>query len=276
MIRIVTDSTCDLSKDQVQHYGISAVANLHVNFGPKTYEDGVTINNQQFYELLKTDPNFPSTSQPSVGDFAAIYERFKADDIISIHASRDLSGTIASAEAARDMVGGRITIIDSRNINAGLALLVIHATRMAQAGSSAAEIKSTVEAMAPRTRLIFSLETLENLRRGGRIGAAQALLGGVLQFKPIITIKDGRLEPVERVRTLSKAILHLRDMALQDLGAQKARQIAIMHAAAPAAANELLTACKQSLQLDEIIIIEVGPVVATHSGPGAVGMAYTI
>ncbi len=276
MVKIVTDSTCDLSKEQIKQYGISAVANLHVTFGNKTYEDGVTINNRQFYEYLKTDPNFPSTSQPSVGDFAAIYEQFKNDDIISIHVSRDLSGTMASAEAARDMVGSKVAIIDSRNVNAGLSLLVIKAARMAQAGSSAVDIKATIESMVARTRLIFSLETLENLRRGGRIGAAQAFLGGVLQFKPVIAVKEGKLEPVERVRTLSKAILRLRDIAVQDLGVDKVRQIAIMHADALSAANDLLAACKQSFTLDEAIIIEVGPVVGTHSGPGAVGIAYTI
>jgi DegV family protein with EDD domain len=276
MVKIVTDSTCDLSKEQVRQYGISAVANLHVTFGKKTYEDGVTINKEQFYELLKTDPNFPSTSQPSVGDFAAIYERFKGEEIVSIHISRDLSGTIASAEAARDMVGGKITIIDSRNVNAGLSLMVIKATRMAQAGATATEIKAEIDSMIPRTRLIFTLETLENLRRGGRIGAAQAFLGGMLQFKPIIAVKDGRLEPVERVRTLSKAILRLRDIAVQDIGKKSEQQIGFMHAAAPDAANDLRAACSQNLQLQDPIVIEVGPVVATHTGPGAVGVAYTI
>ena len=276
MVKIVTDSTCDLSKDQVRQYGITAVANLHVIFGAKTYEDGVTITKQQFYEHLKTDPNFPSTSQPAVGDFVSIYERLKGEEIISIHVSRDLSGTIASAEAAREMAGGNITIIDSRNVNAGLSLMVIHATRMAQAGATVAEIKAEIASMIPRTRLVFTLETLENLRRGGRIGAAQAFVGSMLQFKPIIAVKDGRLEPVERVRTLNKAILRLRDIAVQDLGGNTERQLGFMHAAAPAAANDLMTACGQSLKLLDPVVIEVGPVVATHTGPGAVGVAYTI
>jgi DegV family protein with EDD domain len=276
MVKIVTDSTCDLAPDQVKQYGITAVANLHVVFGSRTFEDGVTITKPAFYELLKTDPNFPSTSQPSVGDFAAIYERLKGESIVSIHVSRGLSGTIASAEAAREMVGGDITIIDSRNVNAGLSLLVMQACRMAQSGANAAEIKAEIEARVPRTRLVFALETLENLRRGGRIGAAQAFLGGVLQFKPVIAIKDGRLEPVERVRTMSKAIGRLSEIAAQDLAAVPNPEVAYMHAAAPGGVADLQAACERLMSIKDSVVIEVGPVVATHSGPGAVGVAYII
>lgn len=276
MVKIVTDSTCDLTPEQVKQYGIAAVANLYVIFGSKTFEDGVTITKLAFYDLLKTDPNFPSTSQPSVGDFAAIYERFKGEQVVSIHISRDLSGTIASAEAAREMVGGDITIIDSRNINAGLSLLVMHACRMAQAGATVAEIKAEVETRVPRTRLVFALETLENLRRGGRIGAVQAFLGGMLQFKPVVAVKDGRLEPVERVRTMSKAIGRLSEIASQDLAAVTDPELGYMHAAAPGAVADLQAACERLIKVKESIVIEAGPVVATHSGPGAVGVAYIV
>src|SRR5437867_4047088 len=120
MIRIVTDSTCDLNQEQASQIGIAAIARLYVRFGTKTFQDGTTINNEQFHTLLKTNPNFPSTSQPSIGDFVQIYEQFRGDQIISIHISGDLSGTFASAQAARDMVGGDITVIDTRNVNAGL------------------------------------------------------------------------------------------------------------------------------------------------------------
>ncbi|MCL4504752.1 MAG: DegV family protein [Chloroflexi bacterium] len=276
MVKIVTDSTCDLSKQQVEQFGLAAVARLYVRFGKKTYQDGVTIDNGQFYTMLKTNPNFPSTSQPSVGDFAHIYQTLKGEPIVSIHVSRDLSGTIASAEAARDMAGGDITIIDSRNVNAGLALLVITAAAMAQQGATAPQIKTEIESLVPRTRLIFVVETLENLRRGGRIGAAQAFLGGMLQFKPIIAVKGGHLEPVERVRTMAKAVTRLKEIAVQDLGGASERQVAFMHANAPSAAEGLMVACSQQLKLKEPVIIEAGPVVATHSGPGAVGLAYIV
>ena len=276
MVRIVTDSTCDLSSEQASQLGITAVAKLYVLFGDRTFQDGVTINNEQFYALLKNNSNFPSTSQPSVGDFVQIYERFKGDPIISIHISRDLSGTLASAEAARDLVGGDITIIDSRNVNAGLALLANEAVRMSQQGATAAQIKARIDALVPRTRLVFALDTLENLRRGGRIGNAQAFLGSVLQFKPIITIKDGRLEPVERVRTMSKAVARLKDIAAQDLADHDNPRVVFMHTAAPASASALMKALGTQIKLMDPFIIEAGPVVATHAGPGAVGISYIV
>lgn len=274
MVRIVTDSTCDLTDEQAGQYGIAAIAKLHVLFGKQSFQDGVTINNEQFYRLLKSDPNFPTTSQPSVGDFVSIYERFKGDSIVSIHVSRDLSGTLASAEAARDLAGGDITIVDSRNVNAGLALLVIEAANLASQGSTAVQIKTQIETLVPRTHLNFALETLENLRRGGRIGGAQAFLGSVLQFKPIITIKEGRVEPLERVRTMNKAIARLKDIAAQDLKGGRDTRVAFMHTAAPSSAEELRRAFCAENNVKETVMVEAGPVVATHAGPGAVGIAY--
>jgi DegV family protein with EDD domain len=276
MVRIVTDSTCDLSEEQARAIGIAAVAKLYVRFGTKSFQDGVTITNEQFVALLKTNPNFPTTSQPSVGDFTHIYEQFKGEPIVSIHVSRDLSGTLASAEAAAAMVGGDITVIDSRNVNAGLALLVQQATQMAQQGAGVAEIKARMDELIPRTRLNFALETLENLRRGGRIGSAQAFLGSMLQFKPIITIKDGRVEPLERVRTMSKAVARLCDIAVQDLQGAQDPRVAFMHVAAPQAANDLRAAFRERCPLSAAMVIEAGPVVATHAGQGAVGIAYIV
>ncbi len=274
MIRIVTDSTCDLTADQANQLGIAAVAALYVRFGEDQYQDGITIDREKFHHLVKTHPSFPTTSQPSVGDFAAIYEKYKGDEIVSIHISRELSGTLASAEAARDLVGANVTIIDSRNVNAGLALLVMEACRLAKSGAGVEQIKAQIETLVPRTRLIFAVETLENLRRGGRIGGAQAFLGSMLQFKPVITIKDGRVEPLERVRTMSRAIARLKELAAHDLSGQPYRRVCLMHAAAPSAAENLKNALASEVKLDEAMLIEAGPVIATHAGPGAVGIAY--
>lgn len=274
MIRIVTDSTCDLSEQQAADMGIDAVAKLYVIFGDKTYQDGITINNEEFYALLKSNPSFPSTSQPSIGDFVKIYEKYKGDSIISIHISRELSGTIASAEAARELVGGDITIIDSRTLNAAMVLLVKIAVDLAKGGATVAQIKEQVEATIPRARLVFTLETLENLRRGGRIGAAQALLGSVLNFKPIIAVKDGRLHPVERVRTKAKAVARLRELALAELSGKRNAPIAFMHTASPVEVRQLADSCRNDVDTSNALLIEAGPVVATHAGPGAVGIAY--
>jgi DegV family protein with EDD domain len=276
MVRIVTDSTCDLNTEQARQLGVDAVARLYVRFGRQTFIDGATISNEQFFTMMKENPNFPLTSQPSIGDFAHIYERYKGEPIVSIHISRDLSGTIASAEAARDMVGADVTIIDSRNVNAGLSLLVAEAARMAQAGATPAQIKAQLETLIPRTRLVFALDTLENLRRGGRIGAVQAWVGGVLQFKPIIIIRDGRLEPLERVRTMPKAMSRLREIALADLQGQTGVRVWFMHSAGAELAQELSASTRKSLTIRDSLLIEAGPVVATHAGPGAVGIAYII
>ena len=276
MVRIVTDSTCDLTAEQASQLGVDAIARLYVRFGKQTFVDGETINNQQFFVMMKDNPNFPNTSQPSIGDFTKIYEKFKGEPIVSIHISRDLSGTIASAEAAREIVGGDITIIDSRNVNAGLSLLLVEVARMARQGAMPVEIKARIDALVPCTRLIFGLDTLENLRRGGRIGAAQALLGGVLQFKPILTIKDGKVEPLERVRTMPKAMARLREIALNDLQNQSEPRVCFMHAGAPDLAKELMASTARHKPLKDPLLIEAGPVVSTHSGPGAVGIAYII
>ena len=280
MVRIVTDSTCDLMPDQAGQMGVSAIAALYVRVGDETFQDHITIDRQKFHRLLKTNPNFPTTSQPSVGDFSAIYERFPDDDIVSIHICRDLSGTIASAEAARDLLGPdaarRITIVDSRTVNAGLALLVKEATRLVSAGASAQEVTVHIESLIPRNRLIFAVETLENLRRGGRIGSAQAFLGGMLQFKPIIVLREGRLEPLERVRTMPKAVKRLTEIAAHELGAHPHTTTVFLHSAAPAAAEELRAAVLAQVNLTDTLIIEAGPVISTHTGAGAVGIGYLI
>jgi len=278
MVRIVTDSTCDLTHAQVKSLGVSAVAALYVRFGDQSYQDGISINREQFHQLIKANPHFPTTSQPSVGDFSHIYERFRDDEIVSIHISRELSGTLASAEAARDMLDPahkrRITIIDSRNVNAGLALLVREAVRLARQGASSGAIREQIEALIPRTRLIFAVETLENLRRGGRIGNAQAFLAGMLQFKPLIALKDGRLEPLERVRTMPKAVARLKEIAAQDLRSNPHTQVVFMHAAAPAAAADLRTALTAEIPVEDGLVIEAGPVISAHAGAGAVGVSY--
>ena len=276
MVRIVTDSTCDLMPDQARQLGIDAIAHLYVRFGEDSYVDGVTLDRQQFFSLLNENPNFPSTSQPSVGDFAQIYEQFRGDPIVSIHISRALSGTIASAEAARDLVQGDITIIDSRSLNAGMTLLLAEATRMARAGASARDIQARIESLVPRTRLNFALETLENLRRGGRIGAAQALEAGAMQIKALITVKDGKIEPLERVRTMPKAVARLCEIALNDLRDQPEAQMCFMHAGAEAQGRDLMASLMKEKTIRDPLLIEAGPVIATHLGPGALGIGYIV
>jgi DegV family protein with EDD domain len=277
MIRVVTDSNADLSSAQAQTLGVDAIVSTYVNFGDKTYRS-VDLPIDEFYALLKSSPDFPKTSQPSVGDFVQAYERFKGDEVVSLHISRDLSGTINSAESAAAMMNGdpAITLIDTRSVNAGQTLLVAEAVRLAQEGAKPAEIKAHIESLIPRVRMHFAFDTLENLKRGGRVGNAQAFLGSVLQMKPIITIKDGKLEPLERVRTMSKAIARLKEIVIQDVAGKPPPKVVVMHAHAADTAQQIADDLCAQLKIDRPMIIEAGPAVATHSGPGAVGVAYLV
>lgn len=275
MVRIVTDSNADLTPELAHDLGVAAIASTYVIFGDQSFRS-TEMPPAEFHAKLKSDPNFPKTSQPSVGDFVQIYERFKGDEVVSVHISRDLSGTYASAESAAITMGGdpAVTLIDTRTVSAAMALLVAEAARLAQAGAQPSEIKTHVESLIPRTRMHFVLETLENLKRGGRIGGAQALIGGVLQMKPILTIRDGRVEPLERVRTFGKAVARLKEIVLHDLDASRNPKVFFMHAAAPQLAEQMAAEVGAQLGIKAPVILEAGPAIATHAGPGAVGVGY--
>lgn len=277
MVHIVTDSNADLTPELIRDLNIAAVASTYVIFGDRSFRS-MELSPAQFHTMLKSDPNFPKTSQPSVGDFVEIYQRFKGEEVVSIHISRDLSGTYASAESAALTMGGdpAVTLVDTRMVSAGMAVLVAEGARLAKAGAKPAEIKAHIESLIPRTRMHFVLETLENLKRGGRIGGAQALIGGVLQMKPILTIKDGKVEPLERIRTFSKAVARLKEIVLHDLDASSDPKVFFMHAAAPHLAEQMAQEVGGHLGIKSPVILEAGPAIATHAGPGAVGVGYIV
>lgn len=277
MFRFVTDTPSGLSPEQAKAIGVDEMAPSYVRFGDEQYRETYDMTLDEFHAKFKSNPNFPTTSAPSVGDFQDIFEKYKGDTILSINLSRDLSGTVTAAENAANIAGGDITVIDTRNVAAGQTLLIREAIQMAKDGKSAAEIKAAIEALAPRVRQILVLDTLENLKRGGRVGGAQAFIGGLLQFKPLITFKNGRLEPLERQRTLSKAVQRLKELALQDLAGKSNIKLMGVHSGAGAdkLAAELMADLKKELKLDyDPMIIAIGASVATHAGPGAVGFAY--
>ncbi len=278
MIRIVTDSNADLSVEQARQLGVSGMGYSYVNFGDKSYRTQVELSNDQFQEMLKSNPIFPKTSAPSVGDYVDVYERLKGEEVISIHISRDLSGTIGSAETAMQMMNGdpKIEVIDTRMVNAGQVLFVAEARRMIDEGASLAAVKAQLESLVGRCRMHILFDTLENLKRGGRVGSTQAFIGGLLQMKPILTIKGGKIEPLERVRTASKAVARLKEIVTTDLKDAPSPRLMVMHAAAPANADQLAVDLAGLLKIDKPMIIEAGPAVATHSGPGALGVAYFV
>ncbi len=275
MFRFITDSVSGVLPSQQDALNIASIVPSYVRFGDDSYRENVDMSAAEFQARLKSDPRFPTTSAPSVGEFAEVFERFKTDDIVCVNVSRELSGTVTAAENAAAMIeGGRIAVIDSRSASAGQLLLLQAAQRMAAAGLSLAEVKSGVEALTSKVKVHIVVDTLENLRRGGRIGGAQALIGGLLQFKPLLTVKNGRLEPLERVRTYGKAVARLVEISSADLKGRVKPNYIVIHAAAGAAASQLAVDLAGILKTDVPMTIEVGASVAAHIGPGALGVAY--
>ncbi|MBX7214201.1 MAG: DegV family protein [Thermoflexales bacterium] len=276
MVKIVTDTGSGLSLDEMKAWGVAGMPGIYVMFGDESYRETWDISNDAFHAKLKSDPRFPTTSGATFDDFMKVYEPIKNDGIVSIHLSKKLSVTVDSARVAAKELGTDIAVIDTQFINIAQALYVREALRMANAGASVAEIKTHIEGLIPRTRLYILFETLENLRRGGRIGAAAALLGGVLQAKPILSLKDGALVPVERVRTMPKALARLKEIALEDLKKSAAPMIGFMHSHAPEGVAAFARDVCAELNYKDPLILEAGAAVAAHAGPGAIGIAYIL
>ena len=273
---IVTDSTAYMPKEIVEQYGIHVVPNV-VNWGTKTYRDGVDITSSAFFERLKTDPVQPTTAVASIGEFRDVYAAAAetGEAVLGIHLSAKLSGTYSAAEQARAMLSDRrIEVLDSNATAMALGFVVLAAARAAEAGKSLEEVRQEAIATLPHVGVIFTVQTLEFLRRGGRIGGAQAFLGGLLDMKPILELRDGRVEPVERVRTKRKAVDRVLDLIAEKTKGKSPIRISTLHAAAPEEAAVLLEAARQRLQPIECIMAEASPTVATHTGPGTVGLAY--
>ena len=276
MIKIVTDSGSGITPKIAQQYNILVVP-LYVHFGTETFRDGVDIKLSEFLSRLQSSPQLPTTSQPSAGDFLEVYKSLTADgsEVISIHLSAKLSGTVASACAAEEMLpGARIHVVDSRFISAPQAMMVVEAARMAAAGQSAEAILARLDQFIAGSHIYFVVDTLEYLQKGGRIGKAAALLGTALQMKPILMLQDGIVEAKERIRTKSKAVLRLRELAVQETAGLSCRYLGILHAAALEEARQLGDGLVSQLMPAETIMEEVGPVIATHTGPGVVGVAF--
>jgi DegV family protein with EDD domain len=275
-VAIVTDSTAYLPKELVELYQIHVVPNV-VNWGTKSYRDGVDIGATEFFERLKTDPVQPTTAVSSVGEFRDVYARAAetADTVLGVHLSAKLSGTFSAAEQARAMLPDQnIQLIDSNATAMALGFVVLAAARAVEAGGSLEEAARAAHKTIPHVGIVFTVETLEYLKRGGRVGGAAAFVGGLLDLKPILELRDGRVEPVERVRTKRKAVERVLEIIAEKTKGKSPIRLATLHAAAPQEAASLLEAAKQRLGAVETILSEVSPTVAVHTGPGTVGLAY--
>jgi DegV family protein with EDD domain len=270
-VAIVTDSTSDLPPALAGARSITIVP-LTLNFDGQALLDGVDITPTEFYRRLPSATTHPTTSQPSPGRFAEAYNALLADHdaIVSIHISEKLSGTFESAQQAADMTDPtRVHVVDSQLVSMGLGLVTLAAATLAAGGADAEAIVARVEAMRSEVQTYFSVATLEFLRRGGRIGRASALLGSVLQVKPVLCIRDGLVTPLERVRTFERALSRVVELARAVDRGQGICAI-VGHAGADADAERV---GRELEPVAETLLIQpLGPVVGAHAGPGVVGV----
>jgi len=270
-IAIVTDSTSDLPPALAGARSITIVP-LTLNFDGQALLDGVDITPTEFYRRLPNATTHPTTSQPSPGRFAEAYTALLAnhDAVVSIHISEKLSGTFESAQQAADMTDPtRVHVVDSQVVSMGLGLVTLAAATLAAGGADAEAIVAKIEAMRSDVQTYFSVATLEFLRRGGRIGRASALLGSVLQVKPVLCIRDGLVTPLERVRTFERALSRVVELARAVDRGQGICAI-VGHAGADADAERV---GRELEPIAETLLIQpLGPVVGAHAGPGVVGV----
>lgn len=272
-VKVVTDSTADLPPAMAKELGITVVP-LNVHFGTEVYRDGVEILPDEFYRRLATSPRLPTTSQPTVGDFLKSYQELSqtTDEIVSIHISAKLSGTLNSANQAREQYQGdcRIEIVDSQQGSLGLGMVAIAANQAAQRGASTDEVVKETQLAIPRVRFFGLLDTLEYLEKGGRIGKAQAFVGSLLRVKPILVVRDGEAHPLERARTRAKGIERLCELVQEHMPLV---DLAVVYTTTPDDAQALAQRLRPFLPDGEVFLSQIGPVVGTYLGPGVLGVA---
>jgi DegV family protein with EDD domain len=270
-VAVVTDSTADLPPQLTALRSITVVP-LTLNFEGKALLDGVDIRPDDFYRRLPSATIHPTTSQPSPGRFGEAYSALLADHdaVVSIHISGKLSGTYESARQAAEMTDPkRVKVIDSENVSMSLGLLTLAAAALASSGAGADAIETKVLAMRRHVQTYFSVATLEFLRRGGRIGRASALLGSVLQVKPVLCIRDGLVTPLERVRTFDRALNRIVELT-REVDRGQGVCVIVGHADAEADAERI--AAELDPIAETLMIQPLGPVVGAHAGPGVVGV----
>jgi DegV family protein with EDD domain len=272
---IVIDSTADFPQAP-QRYSNWRIVPLYVRFGDESHRDYVDLGPAEFYERLRVSPVTPTTSQPTPGDFAGVYrELAHADRIYSLHIAGRLSGTVESARAAAAELGDRVRVIDTETASAAVALLGLAIQRRLERGTTDEEIDFVLAQHRTSARLVFTLDTLDYLARGGRIGRASAWAGQLLKVKPILTIRGGEVVPLKRVRGNRRAFEEF--IASFEAGSVEGPELrtAVAHADAPARAEaleEMVRRTRPRARLD--LVTSLGPVVGTHAGPGTVGLFW--
>lgn len=274
-VAIVVDSTAYLPPEIVEQYQMHVIP-LLVNWEGESLRDNVDIKPAAFYQRLKTAKEMPTTSQPSPGDFKTIFEKAAetAESIVCLTISQPLSGTYASAIAARQMVEGvPIEVVDSRTAVMGLGFVALAAARAVENGADYKTAANAARALIPKMRVVFVVDTLEFLHRGGRIGGASRYIGTMLSIKPILHLEDGKIEPLAKVRTKTKAIAHMLQVMAEETAGKKIHA-AVIHAAAPDEADQIFARVQGQMAPETLYLSEISPVIGTHTGPGAVAVVY--
>jgi fatty acid kinase fatty acid binding subunit len=277
MIRIVTDTTCDLPEDLLEQHRV-AVVPINIQFGQETYEEGISLSREEFYRKVEELNLIPLTSQPSLGQYIAAYSALAAEPdteaILSIHLTSHLSGTYDAAVLACSQMppdGLPITVFDSLSGSMGLGFMVLEAAEMAEAGASVEEILGRLVVVREKMRIFFSLYDLRFARMSGRVGMARALLVSILDIKLLLTVKEGQLALLRRVRSQAQAMRTLVDTLVEEMGDLPA-QVAVIHAQAPQAAEQVRAAVAERLGATRIFVQDLSLGVAVHFGPGTVGV----
>lgn len=274
-VAVVTDSTAYIPPEFLKEFNIS-VAPLELIWGNETFRDGVDIQPEEFYTRLKKASVMPSTSQVTIPNFTKIFDPLIAQgyDILCVLISSKLSGTIDSAiQAIKEFPKASIEIVDSFSSGMALGFQALCAAKAAYQGKSLAECKAIAENAREHSGVVFAVDTLEFLHRGGRIGGASRFIGSALNLKPILEVSDGRVEAVERIRTRKKSLTRLVEIVEERTNGKQPLHIAVLHANAESEAREVLELTKK-LNAKEYILSHVSPAIGTHIGPGTVGIAY--
>jgi DegV family protein with EDD domain len=272
-VAIVSDTCHYLPRELVAARGIHEVS-LYVHWSGETSPESEISDYDAYYERLRTAKDLPTTSQPSIGDFLAVYEPLleAGHDIVSIHLAGGMSGTVGSAEQAREQLGSRaerVHVIDSKSACGGEGLILLAAAAAAEAGGDGQAVADRARKARDGLKMWFAIDTLDYLRRGGRIGGAQAWLGSALKIKPILTV-ESQITPIERVRTFGRAFERLVDL-LRSRAADGADAWMVQHIQAPDQAQELARRGTEIFGREPLVISQIGPVIGTHVGPGLLG-----
>ncbi len=273
-VKIVTDTLSDITSDLAGELGITVVP-LYVRFGDEIFKDRVDITSEEFYRRLVYEDILPSTTQPTPHDFITVYEELakETDEILVIVVSSKLSGTYQSATQARDMIQAKckINVVDSLTVAMGEGLIVMSALNAVKNGANLDNATEHTKKAVSRSHLIAYFDTLKYLAKGGRIGKAQGLLGSMLSVKPILTVKDGEMSPLTRVRSLSGGFDHLFGVVAN---AGKLESLAVEHATTPADADKMVERFSSIYPRDDIHRSVISPVIGTYAGPNALAISY--